>query len=77
MSFEIGQKVYVRDYCCGSGGECTLILRPAEIAPKFTTNPKVEQVYFLDEKFRKGGRALHSVTVLASKIVTGVYPSVK
>lgn len=73
MSYTIGQRVYVRDYHCGSGGECTPILRPAEICPKFSDNPEVEQVRFLDEKFRKGGRSLHSVTVLASKIVTGVY----
>ena len=68
MAYQRGQKVFIKDYRL-VGSSCIPVLRPAEIAEKYSDNQEVEQVIILDERFRKGGRGACSGTVLASKIV--------
>ncbi len=64
-----GQKVFVKDYKCNGDGTCSPILRPAEITVEPKETDELVFIKFLDEKFRKGGRSLHSLQVLRNNIV--------
>ncbi|QUH21749.1 hypothetical protein [Alkaliphilus sp. B6464] len=65
-----GDEIFVKDYKCNGDGTCTSILRPAEIAWQPSKDAELIMVRFLDEKFRKDGRALNPVQVLRKNIVT-------
>ena len=64
-----GDKIFIKDYKCNSDGTTSEILRPAEIVWQPGENDELIMVKLLDEKFRKGGRALHSIQILRSNIV--------
>jgi hypothetical protein len=63
-----GMPISVLDYKCNSDGTCSKILRPAEITLSPKSTDELIFVKFLDERFRKGGRSLHSVQVLRKNI---------
>jgi hypothetical protein len=67
-----GDKVFVKTYQCNGDGTGDFILRPAEISIDCKKTDDVVWVKFLDEKFRKDGRSMHSEQILAKKIVRGV-----